>query len=117
MTGWLMLAYYIIGGVALIIPLGPSVLQAAGASTASTGPNLAITSAVIVVMLAVAVAGIRLTARTQIALAVVEYAILAGLAVAGIVYVTGTITAPSLSRLRGSRRPGSAARAAWPGLS
>jgi amino acid transporter len=89
MTGWLMLAYYIIGGVALIIPLGPSVLQAAGASTASTGPNLAITSAVIVVMLAVAVAGIRLTARTQIALAVVEYAILAGLAVAGIVYVAG----------------------------
>jgi len=89
MTGWLMLAYYIIGGVALIIPLGPSVLQAAGASTASTGPNLAITSAVIVVMLAVAVAGIRLTARTQIALAVVEYAVLAGLAVAGIVYAAG----------------------------
>src|ERR1700729_768567 len=42
MTGWLMLAYYIIGGVALIVPLGPSVLQAAGASTTSTWPNLAI---------------------------------------------------------------------------
>src|SRR5258707_7329126 len=28
LTGWLMLAYYIIGGVALLVPLGPSVLQA-----------------------------------------------------------------------------------------
>src|SRR5215472_11125011 len=39
-TGWLMLTYYIIGGVALIIPLGPSVLQAAGASTTNKWSNL-----------------------------------------------------------------------------
>jgi amino acid transporter len=89
LTGWLMLAYYVIGGVALIVPLGPSVLQAFGTSTSSPWPDLAITSVVIVVMLVIAVAGIRPTARTQIAVAVVEYAILVGLAVAGFVFVAG----------------------------
>ncbi len=89
LTGWLMLAYYIIGGVALLVPLGPSVLQAFGASTSSQWPNLAITSAVILVMLVIAVVGIRLTARTQIGLAVVEYTILVGLAIAGFIFVAG----------------------------
>lgn len=89
LTGWLMLAYYVIGGVALIVPLGPSVLQAFGTSTSSKWPDLAITSVVIVVMLGIAVAGIRPTARTQIGMAVVEYAILVGLAVAGFVFVAG----------------------------
>jgi amino acid transporter len=89
MTGWLMLAYYVIGGVALIVPLGPSVLQAFGTSTSSPWPNLAITSVVIVVMLVIAVLGIRPTARTQIGMAVVEYAILVGLAIAGLVFVAG----------------------------
>jgi len=84
-----MLAYYVIGGVALIVPLGPSVLQAFGTSTSSKWPDLAITSVVIVVMLGIAVAGIRPTARTQIGMAVVEYAILVGLAVAGFVFVAG----------------------------
>ena len=89
MTGWLMLAYYVIGGVALIVPLGPSVLQAFGTSTSSPWPNLAITSVVIVVMLVIAVVGIRPTARTQIGMAVVEYTILVGLAIAGFVFVAG----------------------------
>jgi amino acid transporter len=89
LTGWLMLAYYVIGGVALLVPLGPSVLQAFGASTSNQWPNLAITSAVIIVMLGIAVAGIRLTARTQIGLALVEYTILVGLAIAGFIYVAG----------------------------
>ena len=40
-------------------------------------------------MLVIAIAGIRLTARTQIALAAIEYAILAGLAIAGLVFVAG----------------------------
>lgn len=86
-AGWLMLAYYIIGGVALIVPLGPSVLEAFGTSTTSPWPDLAITSVVIVIMLLIAVAGIRPTARTQIGMAVVEYGILVGLAIAGFVYV------------------------------
>src|SRR6266567_3995839 len=89
MTGWLMLAYYVIGGVALIVPLGPSVLQAFGTSSSSPWPNLAITSVVILVMLVIAVVGIRPTARTQIAMAIVEYTILVGLAIAGFIFVAG----------------------------
>src|SRR5258708_13941048 len=89
LTGWLMLAYYIIGGVAVRGPRGPSVLKGFGASTSSQWPNLAITSAVILVMLVIAVVGIRLTARTQIGLAVVEYTILVGLAIAGFIFVAG----------------------------
>src|SRR5215472_3233557 len=87
MTGWLMLTYYVIGGVALIVPLGPSVLQAVGSSATSQWPNLAITTVVILVMLVIAIVGIRLTARFQILMAAVEYAILAGLAIAGLVVV------------------------------
>jgi amino acid transporter len=87
MTGWLMLTYYVIGGVALIVPLGPSVLEAANLPTTNKWSNLGITAAVILVMLVIAVIGIRLTARTQIAMAAVEYAILVGLATAGLVIV------------------------------
>jgi amino acid transporter len=88
-TGWLMLTYYVIGGVALIVPLGPSVLQAFGTSTSSPWPNLAITSVVVAVMLVIAVVGIRPTARTQIGMAVVEYTILVGIAIAGLIFVAG----------------------------
>jgi len=86
-TGWLMLTYYIIGGVALIVPLGPSVLQALDVSTTNTWSNLGITAAVILIMLVIAVMGIRLTARTQIVMAAVEYTILVGLAIAGLIFV------------------------------
>jgi amino acid transporter len=86
-AGWLMLTYYVIGGVALIVPLGPSVLEAAGASTTDKWSNLGITAAVILIMLVIAVIGIRLTARTQIAMAAVEYTILVGLAIAGLAVV------------------------------
>jgi amino acid transporter len=87
MTGWLMLTYYIIGGVALIVPLGPSVLQAADVSTTDKWSNLAITAGVILVMLVIAILGIRLTARVQIGMAVIEYTILVGLAIAGLIFV------------------------------
>jgi amino acid transporter len=88
-TGWLMLTYYIIGGVALIVPLGPSVLEAAGVSTTDKWSNLGITAAVIVIMLIIAIIGIRPTARTQIGMAAVEYTILVGLAIAGLCVVIG----------------------------
>jgi amino acid transporter len=58
-------------------------------STGSAWADIGIAVGVTVVMLGVAVAGIRLTARTQVAMAVVEYAILIGFAVAGLVFVLG----------------------------
>ena len=54
-------------------------------------------------MLVIAVVGIRITARTQVGMAVVEYAILIGFAVVGLVVgAAATIPAPSRSPGAGS---------------
>jgi amino acid transporter len=89
LTGWLMIAAYIIGTVAEVLLLGPSVLAMFGSSSTSTGAYIGIGAAVGVVMLVIAVVGIRITARAQVSMALVEYAILIGLAVAGLVWVLG----------------------------
>jgi amino acid transporter len=87
LTGWLMIAGYIIGTVSAVEVLGPSVLQVFGASTSSPWPDIIIASAVGLVMLGIAVVGIRITARTQVGIGLVEYTILIGLAIAGLVAV------------------------------
>ena len=87
LTGWLMIVTYIVGTVAGVIVLGPSVLAVTGAESAGTGASVGIAAAVILVMLVLAVIGIRISARAQIAMAVVEYVILLGIAVAGLVWV------------------------------
>jgi amino acid transporter len=89
LTGWLMIAAYIIGTVAEVLLLGPSVLAVFGSSSTSTGAYIGIGAAVGLVMLVIAVVGIRITARAQVSMALVEYAILIGLAVAGLVWVLG----------------------------
>jgi amino acid transporter len=89
LTGWLMVAAYIIGTVAEVLLLGPSVLAVFGSTSSDKWGYVAIGCAVGVVMLIVAVVGIRITARTQVGIAVVEYAILVGLSLAGLVYVLG----------------------------
>ena len=87
MTGWLMVTGSLIGSLAGVVVLAPSVLAVVGAATAGAGPNIAIAIAVIAVMLVIAVIGIRITAQTQVAMAAVEYVILAGFAVAGLAFV------------------------------
>jgi amino acid transporter len=87
LTGWLMIAAYIIATVSGVEVLGPSVLAVAGTSSTSTWANLAIASAVSIVMLIIAVVGIRITAQTQVGMAVVEYVILIGFGIAGLVAV------------------------------
>ena len=89
LTGWLMIAAYITGAVTGVVVLAPSVLAVAGADATSTAANIAISTAILVVMLVIAVLGIKLTARTQVAMAIAEYTILAGFAVAGLVWVLG----------------------------
>src|SRR5215470_13237740 len=93
-TGWLMVAAYIIGTVAEVLLLGPSVLQVFGvksfsSNAAQTWSYVGIGGAVGVVMLIVAIVGIRITARTQVGIAAVEYLILVGLSVAGLIWVLG----------------------------
>jgi amino acid transporter len=87
LTGWLMIAAYIIATVSGVEVLGPSVLSVFGSNSTSTWANIAIGTAVGLVMLIIAVVGIRITARAQVGMALVEYLILVGLAIAGLVLV------------------------------
>jgi amino acid transporter len=82
-----MIVTYILGVVSLTIVLPPSVLAVTGGVSAGTGASVGIAEGVILVMLVLAVIGIRISARTQIAMAMIEYAILVGIAIAGLVWV------------------------------
>jgi len=87
LTGWLMVVAYIIGTVAEILLLGPSVLTVFGSSNTNKWAYIAIGTGLALVMLVIAVIGIKITARTQVSMAVVEYTILIGLAIWGLVAV------------------------------
>jgi amino acid transporter len=87
MVGWLMIMGGIIGAVSTTVVLGPSVLAVFGSASSAIPPNMAIDTAVILVMLVIAIIGIRITARTQVAMGLVEYAILIGFGIVGLVAV------------------------------
>jgi amino acid transporter len=87
LTGWLMIAGSLVGAISGVVILAPSVLAIFNASATSTWPNILIATAVILVMLVVAVVGIKITARTQVSMAVIEYTILLGFTIAGFVLV------------------------------
>ena len=89
LTGWFMVVAYIIGTVAEILLLGPSVLAVFGSTSTNTWAWIAIGTAVGLVMLIISVVGIRITARAQVGMALVEYLILIGLAIAGLFFVLG----------------------------
>ncbi len=89
MTGWLMIAAYITGAVSGVEVLGPSVLAVFGVSSSSNWDYIGIAVAVTLIMLVIAIVGIRITARTQLGIAAVEYAILIGFAIVGLVFVLG----------------------------
>ncbi len=88
-VGWLMLAGCLVGTISVVVVLSPAVLAVFGASAASAWPNIAISTAVIIIMLIITVVGIKLTARTQVALAVIEYAILVGFAIVAFTWELG----------------------------
>src|SRR5215813_1294734 len=89
LTGWLMIAANLVGSIAAAIVLGPSVLAIFGANANATWPNIFIATGIIVIMLVIGVLGIRPTARVQVGIAVVEYAILIGFSIWGLVAVLG----------------------------
>jgi amino acid transporter len=88
-TGWLMIAGYVLGTISVIEVLGPSVLAVFGHSSSNTAGNVGIALAIGIGMLVLAVVGIRITARTQVAMALLEYSILIGMSIWGLVYVLG----------------------------
>src|ERR1700722_612429 len=85
-TGWLMIAGYVLGTLSGVEVLGPSVLAIFNASETKFA-DVAIATAIGVIMTAIAVVGIRITARTQVAMALVEYTILVGMSIWGLVFV------------------------------
>ena len=87
MVGWMMIMGGIIGAVSTTVVLGPSVLAVFGSTSSAIPPNMAIDTAVVLGMLVIAVIGIRVTARTQVSMGLVEYGILLGFAIAGLVAV------------------------------
>jgi amino acid transporter len=88
-VGWMMLAGCLTGTISVVVVLSPAVLAVFGASSVAPWPNILLSTAVIVAMATIAVIGIRLTARTQVGMAVIEYAILIGLSVWALIYVLG----------------------------
>ena len=86
-VGWMMLAGCLVGTISVVVVLSPAVLAVFGASASSPWPNIFISTAVILIMLIIAVVGIKLTARTQVAIAAVEYMIVIGFAVAAFIWV------------------------------
>jgi amino acid transporter len=89
LTGWLMIAAYIIATVSGVEVLGPSVLTVFGDNSSNAWGYVAIGSAVALIMLVVAIVGIKITARTQVVMAVVEYGILLGISAWALAAVLG----------------------------
>jgi len=89
MTGWLMLAGYVVGTISVVVVLSPAVLAVFGSASTSAWPNIGISTALILVMLVIAVAGIKITARTQVAMAVFEYIVLIGVSIWGLTWELG----------------------------
>jgi amino acid transporter len=87
LTGWLMVVACSTGTTAEILLLGPSILAVFGSTSTNPWAWIAIGSAVGLVMLAIAVVGIRFTARTQVGIALVEYLILVGISIWGLMAV------------------------------
>src|ERR1700691_574305 len=88
-TGWLMVAAYILGTISGVEILAPNVLAAFGNNSNNTWANIGIDTALGVIVLVVAVIGIRITARTQVGMALIEYVILIGFGIAGLIFVAG----------------------------
>src|ERR1700678_529 len=88
-TGWLMVAAYILGTISGVEILAPTVLAAFGNNSHNTWPNIGIDTALGVVVLVIALIGIRITARTQVGMALIEYVILIGFGIAGLIFVAG----------------------------
>ena len=87
MTGWLMIAAYITGAVSGVEVVGPSVTAVFSTGAGSAWTDIWIATGISVVMLVIAIVGIKISAQTQVGMAVVEYAILILFAIWGLTEV------------------------------
>jgi len=84
-VGWLMVAGYVIATVSGVEVLGPSVLAVFSAGSSNVWGSIGIATGVGVAMTIIAVIGIRITARVQVSMAIIEYLILIGFSIVGLV--------------------------------
>src|ERR1700753_2118416 len=89
LTGWFMVAAYVLGTLSGVEVLAPSVLAVFGSNSTATWGNIELETALGLIMIVIAVVGIKLTARTQIGMAMVEYAILIIFAIIAFAFVLG----------------------------
>ncbi len=87
MTGWLMLAGTLFGTLTPVTAIGPSILAVFNQNTNGTWPNIGIATAIVLVMVGISIIGIKISARTQVGIGVIEYAILLVFAVWGLAWV------------------------------
>ncbi len=89
-SGWIMLMYYTVGTTSLTIPLGTYMLSFFSNSAANNKYDVALVgTAFNLLVLVVAVLGIKLSARFQWVWAVFEYGLLVGFTIAAIVVIYG----------------------------
>ena len=84
MTRWTVLGALMLGTVATVLPVGPSFLDLLGLNSSSQFGSVASSTILMVIVLIVAILGITLTARVQIVMAAIEYAIVGVLTVIGL---------------------------------
>jgi amino acid transporter len=84
LTGWLVLGALMLGTVATVLPVGPSFLDLVGLDSSSQFGSVASSTVLMLIVMVVAVLGITLTARIQLAMPAIEYAIVGVLTAIGL---------------------------------
>jgi len=86
-TGWLMLAGTLFGTLTPVTAVGPSVLAVFKQNANGKWSNILIATGLVVIMMIISIVGIRITARTQVTIGVIEYIILLVFAIWGLTWV------------------------------
>ncbi len=87
MIGWLMIAGYVIATASNVQVLGPSVLAIFRTSPTMVWANIGIATVMAIMTTAIAVLGIRIATRVQIGFAVIEYVVLVGFSIVGLIAI------------------------------
>jgi amino acid transporter len=70
-----------------VVAIGPNIMAVFGGPADNKWDNVALGTAVAFAMLIISVAGIRLSARTQVTIGIIEYAILIVISVSGLIFI------------------------------
>ncbi len=88
-TRWLMITGTLIGTLSPVIALGPNLLAVFGGPAGNKYDNAIVATVVALATLIISVVGIRLSARTQVAIGVIECTLLVVISAAGLIWVLG----------------------------